>query len=191
MYKQLWPVNTFIGDISNKFDEEDRKGLIETGKKYVEKYPHTFDVLDPKITLPAYNLFNDPCKYVQKYKKILLEKVLNLARLEEHPYIDDVEVEAILLARRFSGNGSGQTPHYHRGVDYTSIFYADLDNINTEFIQNVINDYDAISESCEYAFPSHIRIKIKKQYETKLSLPSSLVVDITECKSDCCVSVKV
>ena len=67
----------------------------------------------------------------------------------------------------------------------------DLDNINTEFIQNVINDYDAISESCEYAFPSHIRIKIKKQYETKLSLPSSLVVDITECKSDCCVSVKV
>ena len=67
----------------------------------------------------------------------------------------------------------------------------DLDNINTEFIQNIINDYDAISESCEYAFPSHIRIKIKKQYETKMSLPSSLVVDITECKSDCCVSVKV
>ena len=67
----------------------------------------------------------------------------------------------------------------------------DLDNINTEFIQNVINDYDAISESCEYAFPSHIRIKIKKQYETKMSLPSSLVVDITEWKSDCCVSVKV
>jgi hypothetical protein len=128
-YQQLWPFNTFIGDISNEFDEEDRKGLIETGKKYVEKYPHTFDVLDPKITLPGYNMFNDSCKYVQKFKKIFLEKVLNLARLEEHPYIDDVEVEAILLARRFSGNGSGQTPHYHRGVDYTSVFYADLDNI--------------------------------------------------------------
>lgn len=127
-YQQLWPVNTFIGNISNEFDEEDRIGLIKTGKKYVEKYPHTFDILDPRITLPGYNLFNDPCKYVQKYKKILLEKVLNLARLEEHPYIDDLEVEAVLLARRFP-SGSRQTPHYHRGVDYTSIFYADLDSI--------------------------------------------------------------
>jgi len=127
-YQQLWPVNTFIGDISNEFTEEDKKGLVETGKKYVEKYPHTFDVLDPKITLPGYNMFNDPCQYVQKYKKIFLEKVLNLARLEEHPYIDDVEVEAVLLARRFP-SGSRQTPHYHRGVDYTSVFYADLDNI--------------------------------------------------------------
>jgi hypothetical protein len=130
-YQQLWPVNTFIGDISNEFNEEDRKGLIETGKKYVEKYPHTFDILDPKISLPGYNMFNDPCRYVQKYKKILLEKVLNLARLEEHPYIDDVEVEAVLLARRFP-SGSRQTPHYHRGVDYTSVFYADLDSIKPQ-----------------------------------------------------------
>ena len=66
----------------------------------------------------------------------------------------------------------------------------DLDNINTEFIQNIINDYDTITESQEYVFPSHIRIKIKRQYENKnIALPSSLVIDMVECKSNCCVKV--
>ena len=69
----------------------------------------------------------------------------------------------------------------------------DIDNINTEFIQNVIDDYDAISESQEFPYPSAIKKRIKKQYDTKLSLPSSLSVDIVEieCKNECCVSVKV
>ena len=31
--------------------------------------------------------------------------------------------------------------------------------------------------------------KIKKQYENKISLPSSLAIDMVECKSNCCVKV--
>jgi hypothetical protein len=88
------------------------------------------------------------------------------------------------------------TQYHQLQIKYTKLTHLidskltnDLDNINTEFIQNVINDYDAISESCEYAFPSHIRIKIKKQYENKISLPSSLAIDMVECKSNCCVKV--
>lgn len=67
----------------------------------------------------------------------------------------------------------------------------DLDNINSDFIQNVVNDYDAISETQEFAFPSMIKKRVKKQYENKLSLPSSLSIDIVELcdNSKCCVKV--
>ena len=87
---------------------------------------------------------------------------------------------------------------YHQlQIKYTKLSHLidskltnDLDNINTEFIQNIINDYDTITESQEYVFPSHIRIKIKRQYENKnIALPSSLVIDMVECKSNCCVKV--
>ncbi len=67
----------------------------------------------------------------------------------------------------------------------------DIHNINTEFIQNVIDDYDAISESQEFPYPSTIKKRIKKLYDTKLSLPSSLSVDIIEieCKNECWLSL--
>jgi hypothetical protein len=90
---------------------------------------------------------------------------------------------------------------YHQlQIKYTKLSHLidskltnDIDNINTEFIQNIINDYDAITESQEFPFPSTIKKRIKKQYDNKLSLPSSLSVDIVEieCKNECCVSVKV
>ncbi len=68
-----------------------------------------------------------------------------------------------------------------------------IDNINNELIQYVIDDYDAISESQEFPYPSAIKKRLKKLYDTKLSLPSSLSVDIVEieCENECCVSVKV
>ena len=43
----------------------------------------------------------------------------------------------------------------------------DLDNINNDFISNVVDDYDQISESIEFAFPNSIKKRIKKQYEGK------------------------
>lgn len=65
----------------------------------------------------------------------------------------------------------------------------EIDKIDNDFIQSIINEYDTITETNEYQFPLHIRAKIKKQYETKLSLPSSLAVEIVECDSKCCVKV--
>ena len=47
----------------------------------------------------------------------------------------------------------------------------DLDGIDNNFIETIINEYDTISESCDFAYPNHIRTKIKKQYENKMSLP--------------------
>ena len=65
----------------------------------------------------------------------------------------------------------------------------EIEKIDNDFIQSIINEYDSITEANEFQFPLHIRAKVKKQYELKLSLPSSLAVEIVECKTDCCVRV--
>jgi len=63
----------------------------------------------------------------------------------------------------------------------------EIENLNITFIENVIDDYNNITESQEFAFPNKIRNRIKKQYENKLSLPLSLNADIIVCeKSSCC-----
>ena len=64
----------------------------------------------------------------------------------------------------------------------------EVDNINADFIQNIIEDYDGICESQEFAFPNKIKKRIKIQYINKMSLPSTLSADIVECKTDglCC-----
>jgi len=67
----------------------------------------------------------------------------------------------------------------------------DLENINADFITSIIDDYDQIIEAQEYSFPNKIKKRIKKQYENKLTLPSSLAIDIVECKTECCASMKV
>jgi hypothetical protein len=65
----------------------------------------------------------------------------------------------------------------------------EFETIDNDFIQLVMNEYDVISEATDFQYPQHIRAKIKKQYEDKLSLPSSLAVEIVECRNDCCVKV--
>jgi hypothetical protein len=65
----------------------------------------------------------------------------------------------------------------------------DSESITTEFITNIIEDYDQIYDGMEYTFPTTIKKRIKKQYEGKMTLPVALSVDIVEmCKkpSLCC-----
>ena len=64
----------------------------------------------------------------------------------------------------------------------------DINNISTEYISSVVDDYDGIYESIEFNFPNSIKKRIKKQFEEKLSLPTSLTVDIISCEDkNCCI----
>jgi hypothetical protein len=70
----------------------------------------------------------------------------------------------------------------------------DSDNISTEFITNVIEDYDQIYDGMEYTFPGSIKKRIKKQYEGKMTLPVALSIDIVEiCEKPgiCCAKTAV
>lgn len=66
----------------------------------------------------------------------------------------------------------------------------DIESITTDFIRGIIEDYDNITSSQEYSYPKRIKTRIKKQYINNYSLPSSLAVDIVECKSECCSPFK-
>ena len=66
------------------------------------------------------------------------------------------------------------------------------EEISPDYVNSIIEDYDIIYDSIEFNFPTHIKKRIKKQYEGKMSLPSSLNVDIVSvCDNDnrCCNNV--
>jgi hypothetical protein len=65
----------------------------------------------------------------------------------------------------------------------------DTENISIDYVNSILEDYDVIYDNIEFNFPNSIKKRIKKQYEGKLSLPSSLSVDIVEiCENRCCNS---
>lgn len=66
------------------------------------------------------------------------------------------------------------------------------EEITSDFIISVVNDYDNITDNLNYAFPNKIKKRIKNQYH-HMTLPISLSVEIVsisdECKeyNTCCV----
>lgn len=67
------------------------------------------------------------------------------------------------------------------------------DEITGDFINQVVNDYDNITDNLNYGFPNKVKKRIKTQYH-HMTLPISLSVEIVsisdECKeyNTCCVS---
>jgi hypothetical protein len=65
-------------------------------------------------------------------------------------------------------------------------------DISIEYINNIVEDYNALCETIKYSYPNKIKKRIKKQYEGKMKLPSCLQVDLVEVCDDtkiCCNNV--
>ena len=69
----------------------------------------------------------------------------------------------------------------HKIEDRLSI---DLENTNVEHIRAIINDYDALYEQLDYAFPNFIKNRVKKVYSGKKTLPNILNCEISFVKVD-------
>ena len=50
----------------------------------------------------------------------------------------------------------------------------ELNEINIDKIRNFINDYDTISESLEYSYPTHIKNRVRKKFKNIKTLPNSV-----------------
>jgi hypothetical protein len=50
----------------------------------------------------------------------------------------------------------------------------DLDSITIDKIRNFINEYDTITETLEYSYPTQIKNRITKRYKDKKVLPNAL-----------------
>jgi len=64
------------------------------------------------------------------------------------------------------------------------------EEITGDFINQIVNDYDNITDNLNYCFPNKIKKRIKNQYQ-HMTLPLTLSVDIVtiadECQnSSCC-----
>jgi len=65
----------------------------------------------------------------------------------------------------------------------------DPDNITIDYVNSVIEDFDNIDDTINYSYPNKIKKRVKKEFEGKMSLPSSLSVDVVSiCDDDrrCC-----
>ena len=60
----------------------------------------------------------------------------------------------------------------------------DLDSCKIEDIRQFINDYDALYEQLDYAFPNFIKNRVKKIYSGKKVLPNILNCEISFVKID-------
>jgi hypothetical protein len=54
----------------------------------------------------------------------------------------------------------------------------ELDNCTKEDIRKIINDYDAITDNLEYPYPGFIRLRVKKRFFGKKTLPNILNCEI-------------
>jgi len=50
----------------------------------------------------------------------------------------------------------------------------DINSITIDKIRNIINEYDSIGETLEYAYPSHIKERVRKKFINKKTLPNAL-----------------
>ena len=67
----------------------------------------------------------------------------------------------------------------------------DIEDISVDKIRSIINDYDAINETLDYSFPSHIKNRVKKRYMGKKILPNILNCELTFIEVEQLVSPKI
>ena len=51
------------------------------------------------------------------------------------------------------------------------------EEITSEMLEALIQEYDLLIDNNEYMYPSHIRLKVINKYGNKLTLPNSLEID--------------
>ena len=69
----------------------------------------------------------------------------------------------------------------HKIEDFLSI---DLESTKIEDIRAIINEYDALNESLDFAYPNFIKNRVKKIYSGKKTLPNILNCEISFVKVD-------
>lgn len=120
--QQYWPVNIITEDV--EISDEDNKELIEVARKYIEKYAHIPDVLDPNRE--GYNFLDDEAPIVRKLEAHIKSRTYLM--MEAEGFIDPMkyQIEVVCSARMFH-HGERAKAHNHRGCDYVAVYYADLD----------------------------------------------------------------
>jgi hypothetical protein len=132
---KLWPTNVLYEEVASEVTQDFLNELISIGEQYETKYPESHvPALMRNSTESSYNLLDDLSPAYQKYKKMLKQRMVQLAEAEGFIDPENVEFEAVCNLRKF-GPGEYAKPHNHRSVDYVAVLFVSVGI--TDYGQNV------------------------------------------------------
>jgi hypothetical protein len=122
MIHQAWPVNLLIeeGFLTNEDNEE----LLKTILPEIDKFNGVPEIFNRDIKIP--NLFLEDKPIIQKFKAMVKNRLYQMLHAEGFIDPDSLEIQVNAFPRRFI-KGMRARPHTHRGIDYTSVYYLDLE----------------------------------------------------------------
>ena len=126
---QLWPVNIIAEQKAIEATDEFLKNIIDIGEEYEKSHPEShIPVAMRTKNYPenTYNLLSDPRPSCQQFKKMLYDRMLQMASLEGFYNPQNIKFEASTSLRKF-GPGEYAKPHNHRSVDYVAVLWVSME----------------------------------------------------------------
>jgi len=121
IYKE-WPVNLLIEE--DFLTNEDNHELLKAVLPEIDKFDGIPEIFNKDIKIP--NLFLEGKPIIQKFKTMVKNRLYQMLHAEGFIDPDSLEIQVNAFPRRFT-KGMRARPHTHRGIDYTSVYYLDLE----------------------------------------------------------------
>jgi hypothetical protein len=121
IYKE-WPVNLLIEE--DFLTDEDNHELLKAVLPEIDKFDGIPEIFNKDIKIP--NLFLEDKPIIQKFKTMVKNRLYQMLHAEGFIDPDSLEIQVNAFPRRFT-KGMRARPHTHRGIDYTSVYYLDLE----------------------------------------------------------------
>ena len=126
MIYQAWANNIMVEE--DLLTSEDNLQLLEAVKPEIDKFNGTPEIFNKEIKVP--NLFALDTPIIKLFREKIKVKLYEMLHAEKFIDPDELEIQVTAFPRRFV-KGNRARPHTHRGIDYTGVYYVDLDNVET------------------------------------------------------------
>ena len=126
---QFWPVNLIIEQEAKEATHDFIKEIIAIGEEYENQFPEAHVPVAMRTNNyreRTYNLLSDSRPACQVFKRMLRERMSQLAYVEGFYNPEQVKFEASSSLRKF-GPGEYAKPHNHRSVDYVAVLWLSLE----------------------------------------------------------------
>lgn len=123
----IWPTNILVEQKAVEITDQFIKDMLAIGEEYESQHPEAHvPYYMRKSKEVAYNLLADPREPCQLFKRILKDRMVQLAKAEGYNNPEEVQFEAVSSMRIF-GPGEYAKPHNHRSVDYVAVLWLSLE----------------------------------------------------------------
>jgi hypothetical protein len=123
----LWPTNILFEQRAPEATEQFLKDIIAIGEEYEAGHPEAHVPYHMRKSKEvAYNLLADDREPCQIFKKMLKDRMVQMAKAEGFNNPEEVQFEAVSSMRKF-GPGEYAKPHNHRSVDYVAVLWLSLE----------------------------------------------------------------